>query len=497
MKQQIQIDITDLETRVAVLEDGRLLDLHIERSNQQTLVGNIYKGKVVRVLPGMQAAFVDIGLQRTGFLHVRDLVGSSTLVSRRDQAKALSIDELLHEGQFLVVQVSKDPINEKGARLSTDISIASRNLVYLPRATQLAMSKKIKKEFAIERITQLVERWIQQNQSADMNGNYIVRTQAEDLSDHQLLNDLRYLKAAWQQFQNRVKTADIGKPLHTDLSLLLRSLRDEVDANTQSVLINCPIAFGQAQQFTHSYLPDIADVISLYQNEEPLFSLNEVESQIQLALAPTVSLPSGGNLVIEQTEAMVTVDVNSGSNTGSYSGEQKELNVAYLTNLEASIEIARQSRLRNLAGIIVIDFIDMQKIRHKKEVLSSLQAALEKDSVPVDMGEMSGLGLVEFTRKRTLQSWQQVTCEPCSTCAGQGWVKSAETVCHEIFREVVNATAKVAPKALTVIAAPTVVERLGESKRAYLEKLQVSLRCSIQLVSEPHYLPSQFDVAFT
>jgi ribonuclease G len=432
--EEILINVTPQETRVAITAAGVVQELLIERSASRGLVGNIYAGRVARVLPGMQSAFVDIGLERAAFLHVADIW----------ERKNTPIEQTLAEGQPLLVQVVKDPIGSKGARLSTQVSIAGRLLVYLPQDPHIGISQKIEDENGRaalrERLKELV--------APDEKGGFILRTLAGSASEDELRSDLAYLKQLWKAIHERSLGAEPPKLLYQDLSLAQRVLRDMVSGQTARVVIDSRENFQKLSAFAGGYMPQVRERLEHYTGERPLFDLYNIEPEIERALSRRVDLTSGGTLVIDQTEAMTTIDVN----TGGFVGSRNFDDTVFKTNLEAAQAIARQLRLRNLGGIIIVDFIDMESAEHRSAVLDELRRAIARDRTRVTLNGFTALGLVELTRKRTRESLAHVLCEPCPTCDGRGEVKTAHTVCYEILREILRADRQFNPNEYRILA---------------------------------------------
>src|SRR5487761_1948662 len=399
MSDDILINVTPQETRVAVMRSGVAQELHIERSASRGLVGNIYMGKVARVLPGMQSAFVEIGLERAAFLHVADIWEERQNGhggAESGKAPQRPIEKILAEGQPLLVQVVKDPIGTKGARLSTQISIAGRMLVHLPQDAHIGISQRIEDESGR---AQLLER-VKQILPADEKGGFIIRTMAESASDAELMNDLQYLRKLWQDLREKSLSAAAPSLLYQDLSLAQRVLRDFVNDDTSSILIDSRENFLRLQAFARDYMQNVLVRLDHYTGERPLFDLYGVEDEIERALARRVDLKSGGYLIIDQTEAMTTIDVN----TGGFVGVRNFDDTIFKTNLEAAQAIARQLRLRNLGGIIIADFIDMENEEHRAAVLTEFRKALARDRTRMTASDFTSLGLIEITRKRTREA---------------------------------------------------------------------------------------------
>ena len=494
MSEELLVNVTPRETRVAVVENGMLQELHIERGSQRGVVGNIYKGKVQRVMPGMQAAFVDIGLERAAFLHANDIFRSTQLdAGESDDAPAnaplqvqIPITELLRDGAEIVVQVVKDPIGSKGARLTTQISIPSRYMVLLPRSRVLGISARIEDEGERARLKSLM------TTLAPPGGTfgYIVRTNAEGQPAEALAEDVGYLGRAWALVEQTAATAKVGSCVYEDLSLPLRAVRDLIRRDVDKVKVDSRETCERLREFAAHYMPDLAEKIEHYSGARPIFDLYGVEDEIGRALEKEVPLKSGGYLVIDQTEAMTTVDVN----TGSFLGQRNLEETVYRTNLEAAQAVARQLRLRNLGGIIIIDFIDMVDPEHRRQVLRTLEKQLARDHAKTTVYDFSPLGLVEMTRKRTVESLQRQLSEPCHECSGRGTVKTAETVTYEIFREIVRAVRQFDAARLLVIASPKVVGRITDEESNAVAELEEFLGKSIRFQADTQYLQEQFDV---
>ncbi len=497
MSEEILVNVTPRETRVAVVENGMLQELHIERGWSRGVVGNIYKGKVQRVMPGMQAAFVEIGLDRAAFLHANDI--QRPLPARGAdavdtvQGPPPPITELLREGQDVVVQVVKDPIGSKGARLTTQISIPSRYLVLLPQSPLVGVSARIEDEAERTRLKSLVAEL-----AAPHGGfGYIVRTNAEGQPAEALAEDVAYLSRAWALVERQVRERPVGSCVYEDLTLPLRAVRDLMRRDVERVKVDSRETFDRLRAFAAQYMPGTPDEgaglserIEHYSGARPIFDLYGVEDEIQRALEKEVPLKSGGYLVIDQTEAMTTVDVN----TGSFLGQRNLEETVYRTNLEAAQAVARQLRLRNLGGIIIIDFIDMHDPEHRRQVLRTLEKSLARDHARTTVYDFSPLGLVEMTRKRTVESLERQLCEPCHECGGRGMLKTPETVTYEIFREITRAVRQFEAARLLVIASPKVVARITDEESAAVAELEEFLGKSIRFQADAQYQQEQFDV---
>ena len=484
MTEDVLINITPQETRVALILQGAVQELHIERTLSRGMAGNVYLGKVVRVLPGMQSAFIDIGLERAAFLHVADIWEARPHDGHA--ATPIPIERLLYDGQAITVQVIKDPIGTKGARLSTQISIAGRMLVYLPQDSHIGISQRIENEADRELLKGKVQRLLK----ADEKGGFIIRTMAEDASDADLETDVEYLRKTWASIMQLAKTKPAPSLLYQDLSLAQRVLRDFVHDETLSIQVDSRENFVKLQEFGATYTPSVLSKLMHYTGERPLFDLYGVEDEIQRALGRRVDLKSGGYLIVDQTEAMTTIDVN----TGSYVNGRNFDDTIFKTNLEAAHAIARQLRLRNLGGIIILDFIDMENAEHKSAVLSELNKALARDRTKISVSGFSALGLVEMTRKRTRESLAHILCEPCPACGGKGQVKTARTVCYEILRELLREAKQFNPREFRILASQVVVDMFLEEESQHLAMLGDFVGKPISLQVESIYHQEQYDI---
>lgn len=481
MSEEILVNVTPPETRVAVIENGVVQEIIIERTQRKGLVGNIYKGKVCRVLPGMQAAFVDIGLERAAFLHASDISNGDSFNSDSD------INTLVREGAEVIVQVVKDPLGTKGARLTTHISIPSRYLVFMPELANIGVSQKIEDETERNRLRDIVTGFVG---DLSLSGNFIIRTAAEGVDEETLKSDIRFLTRLWHAIQDRLQTSPVRQLIHEDLPLYLRSLRDLITADVERLRIDSRESWQKLTQFAEKLIPDSPVKIEYYPGERPIFDLYGVEDEIQKALERKVVLKSGGYLIIDQTEAMTTIDVN----TGAFVGHRNQEETIFKTNMEAAQAICRQLRLRNLGGIIIIDFIDMVEEEHKRQVLRALEKCLAHDHVKTHITEVSSLGLVEMTRKRTRESLEHILCEPCPCCGGRGSLKTAETTCYEIFREILREARQFDVESLLVLASQEVVDRLLDEESAALAELGSFIGKNIRLQAESLYSQEHYDV---
>jgi ribonuclease G len=496
MSLEILVNAAPRETRAALLENGALQELFIERASRRGLVSNLYKGRVSRVLPGMQAAFLEIGLARTAFLHVADILGpppdpGNDANEQREAPGETDIRTLVREGDELLVQVVKDPLGTKGARLSTHVSLPSRYLVFMPRSSRVGVSSRIESETERNRLRELVSTLAEEGLSnGGTKGGYIVRTAAMGAPLEALHADMLFLQRLWAHVRELSLKTQAGNLVHEDLPLSTRVLRDELRPEVRRVLVDSQAEYTRMLEFTRSFMPEYADRIELYQASRPIFDLHGIEDEINRALEARVALKSGGHIVIQQTEAMTTVDVN----TGGYVGHRNLEETIFRTNLEAAVTIARQLRVRNLGGIIVLDFIDMQDADHRQSLLDALQTALAEDRAQTHIASVSPLGLVEMTRKRTRESLEHLLCSACPACQGRGFVRTAETVSHEIFRELMRQSRQFNSQELVVLAHQDVVSWLQEEESSVLAELETQVGRPIRLQAEPLYAIEHYDV---
>jgi len=500
MSEELLVNVTPQETRVAVVENGGLQELHVERSRSRGIVANIYKGKVVRVLPGMQVAFVDAGLERTAFLHAADMVPHRTPAPNasgdadHDEVAVQSaapprpdISELVSEGQEIVVQVAKDPIGSKGARLTTQLSIPSRYLVLLPGSNHRGISQRIQDVDERDRLLQVLDTALQQQ---PMQAGFIVRTAAESQHSQNFEADIEFLHRAWEQIERKIASARAGELIHADLPLSLRVIRDLARDDVERIRVDSRETYALMRQFAVDLMPQMADCIETYPGERPIFDLYSVEDEIQRALDRTVVLKSGGSLVFDQTEAMTTVDVN----TGRFVGKRNLEETLFKTNMEAAQAIARQLRLRNIGGIIIVDFIDMEDEEHRRQLMNAFERSLARDRTRCHIADMSVLGLVEITRKRTRESLERGMTETCPHCQGRGTQKTAETLCYEIFREIMREARAFEAKGYLVMASQTVIDMLLDEESTGLADLQEFIGKPIHLQVEPTQNQESYDV---
>jgi ribonuclease G len=485
MSGELLINVTPSETRVALIENGVLQEVHVERESRRGLVGNIYLGKVIRVLPGMQAAFIDINLEKAAFLHASDI--NTKLILNKGDAPADHVPDiraLVHEGQQIVVQVIKDPLGTKGARLTTDITVAARYLVLMPNADHAGISQRIEDPKERNRLKDIITPYC-----SDEHG-FIVRTAAEGADEKELKHDAEFLRRVWKKVQERKQRKQMKTPIYQDLSLAFRVLRDFVGIELERIRIDSKLTYEQLLEFTEEFVPNLTPVLECYPGERPIFDLFDVENEIQRSLHRRIELKSGGYLIIDQTEAMTTIDIN----TGGFVGHRNLEETIFNTNLEATQAIARQLRLRNLGGIIIVDFIDMNTTEHQKRVLHSLDVAMAKDNVKHSISNFSKLGLVEMTRKRTRESLEHILCGECSVCSGRGHLKTVETVCFEILREIVRVNRAYDSDKFIVYASSAVSESLINDEYHHLAELEVFIGKQIKVQTESMYNQEQFDV---
>ena len=485
MSGELLINVTPSETRIALIENGVLQEVHVERESRRGLVGNIYLGKVIRVLPGMQAAFIDINLDKAAFLHASD-INTKLIINNEDLPSdhVPDIKALVHEGQKIVVQVIKDPLGTKGARLTTDITVAARYLVLMPNADHAGISQRIENPKERNRLKDIITPYCSEEHG------FIVRTAAEGANEKELKHDAEFLRRVWKKVQERKKRQQMKTPIYQDLSLAFRVLRDFVGIELERIRIDSKLTYEQLLEFTEEFVPNLTPVLEYYPGERPIFDLFDVENEIQRSLHRRIELKSGGYLIIDQTEAMTTIDIN----TGGFVGHRNLEETIFNTNLEATQAIARQLRLRNLGGIIIVDFIDMKTTEHQKRVLHSLDLAMAKDNVKHSISNFSKLGLVEMTRKRTRESLEHILCGECFVCSGRGHLKTVETVCFEILREIVRVNRAYDSDKFIVYASSPVSESLINDEYHHLAELEVFIGKQIKVQTESMYNQEQFDV---
>jgi ribonuclease G len=515
MKNMLVVNAEGPETRVAVVEEGALAEFFVERKRDRGMVGNIYRAKVSRVLPGMQAAFVDLGpkVERAAFLYVADVLGSgderklfedasiesgddgdespegaaSRLARSRKQLAARKIDDLLKPGQYVLCQVVKDPIGLKGARVTGYISMPGRYCVYMPHVAQVGVSKRIGSDNERRRLRDIV------NEARPKGAGVIVRTAGEDAIDQELRDDVDFLAKVWSEIERREEDMNGAGLVYADLDLTLRCIRDLMREDTSELVIDDEEQYERLRKFTQAFLPRFTERVKKYDGRRPIFDHHHIEPALRLAVSRRVPLRSGGSLVIDQGEALTAIDVNTGSFTNTGSGNLEDTVTA--NNLEACEEVARQLRLRNIGGIIVIDFVDMDKEGNRRKVWDAFAKALGRDRARTNMTKISELGLVEMTRKRTRESLVQLLTEPCPTCEGAGVVKSVVTVAYEILREVRRSGPTVDNEKIEIECAPRVAEILQRQERDYLDSLEKRCQKLITVVAQKGWKPDQYRVA--
>ena len=480
MHHEILLNFTPLETRVAVVEQGILQEILIERATHRGLVGNVYLGQVVRVLPGMQACFVDIGLDRSAFLHTKDFPSSQETHER-------SIQQLVTEGQSLLVQVIKDPVGSKGARLTAEVSLPARHLVLMPFANHVGISQRIDDEATREHLKTIA---VEALKAQNLECGVIIRTAGDGQTTDDLEEDLGYLRRVWDNILKEQQTAKAPALLFEELPLTHRMIRDQIRRETDRVLIDSLETYTKLSQFASKFMPELSHLIQHYQGDRPIFDLCQIEDEIEKALSRQVELKSGAYLVVDQTEAMTTIDVNTGRFVGAHTLEQ----TVFRTNLEAAVAIGRQLRLRNLGGMVVIDFIDMDDDEHRRQVLRTLERSLDEDPVKTRVIGFNDLGLVVLTRKRSRESLSDLLQEPCPHCHGTGQMKTAETVCYEIFRAVMREYRAYSAEMTTVIAAPTVIDRLIDEESEALADLEAFIHRPIRLQVDGNFSQDRYEV---
>lgn len=505
MKEEILFSVSPQESRAAVLENGMLQELFIERASSRGLVGNIYRGKVIRVLPGMQAAFINIGRERSAFLHAAEILPiSEAEMIEENSIPVQDIRELLHDGQTITVQVIKDELGTKGARLTTHLTIPSRFLVLMPGNQHIGISQRIEDENERLRLKDIIfseREKFKINQSRNKNSpsknnlaselhGYIVRTAAEGAEFSELVADVTFLSKLWERIGERIQKAKAPSLVHEDLDLARRFVRDLAPMHVEKIRIDSELVHNKLLEFLNEFSPDLSECLELYTGERPLFDLFNVEDDIEKALERKVNLKSGGYLIIEQTEAMVTIDVN----TGAFVGYRNLEDTVFKTNLEAASALARQIRLRNLGGMIIIDFIDMKEEEHKRQVLRTLEKAIEKDRAKTQISEVSSLGLVQMTRKRNRESLEHTLCETCPTCDSRGTIKTAQTICYEILRELHRSAMAYDATKYLVLASQEVVDRMLDEETTHIAELEAMINKPVRFQAEPLYTQEQFDV---
>ncbi len=508
MALEIIINATGEETRVALLEGGEITELYIDRKRDRGIAGNIYKGKVIRVLPGMQAAFVDIGLEKAAFLYVSEVSanieeyarmmedetgearlefeGEASETAKAKKTSSVLIEDLLQEGQEIMVQVIKEPIGTKGPRVTTYTTLPGRYLVYMPTIEHIGISRRIEDEAERRRLRELI------NRLKKPGAGYIIRTVSEGVSEEEFKADIEFLELLWQNIQQKRDKLSAPSLLHTDLDIVFRVVRDLFTPKVDKLVVDSKQEYMQIKEFVDSFLPKLSSRVELYEKDEPIFDAYELEIEISRALGRKVWLKSGGYIVIDHTEALTAIDVN----TGRYVGKRNPEDTILKTNLEAVKEIAYQLRLRNIGGIIIIDFIDMLKEKNRKKVFNVLQEALSGDKARTNIQQISELGLVEMSRKRTREDLQRALCEPCAYCEGKGYLKSATTTCYEIFREIRRTAASSTSSKIMVTVNSSVANLLYDEERQGIDELENRYKKKIVIKADPNLHQEQYDIVF-
>lgn len=530
MANQLIVNVTMGETRIARLENSVVAELYIARTRGESgILGNIYKGKVVRVLPGMQAAFVDIGLERTGFLHVSDALPSSAFEGgsfppaladddeaegegteaggegeaeggetaegtgrprgqrRRRTPRDVQIQDVIKEGQEILVQVIKEAIGTKGARLTSYFSLPGRYLVYMPTVDQVGVSRRLGDDKERRRLRDLIHKY------KPKGSGFIVRTAAEGVSAREIKSDIQYLMKIGEEIDGRASQAKAPALVHAELDVILRVVRDLFTEDVDRLIIDSEAEHQRIRDFVDTFMPRLKEHVEFYTDAEPIFDHFAIEVEINRAMGQKVWLKSGGYIIVEQTEALTAIDVN----TGRFVGRRNVEDTILKTNLEAVREIVYQLRLRNIGGIIILDFIDMEKAANRNKVYQALKDALRHDRAKTTITKISELGLVEMTRKRTREDLRRLLGIPCPYCEGKGFLKGAPTVCYEIFREIAREALQSKEKQLTVLASPSVANLLFDEERAALEHLEKRIAKRIHVTAVPEFHLEQFEVSDT
>lgn len=507
MAGEIVMNITDRETRLALVEDGQVAEIHIERRGERGIVGNIYKGRVIKVLPGMQAAFVDIGLPRAAFLYVGDIHPHNQDLNfvaadeeeeeseqQNDQIPEVMHDEiyeftpiedLLEEGQDILVQISKEPLGSKGARITSQISLPGRHLVFMPTVDHIGISRRIENEQERQRLKEIIG-YIKPSCCG-----VIVRTVSENETSEKLQADLGFLQGTWRRILEKEISMRAPSLIYEDLDLGLRGVRDLFTEDVTRLIVDSQEYYQRILEFMDTFMPSMKSCVELYEGDEPVFEKFGIEMELNKALGRKIWLKSGGYINIDFTEALVAIDVN----TGRYVGKRNLQETILKTNLEAAKEIAYQLRLRNIGGIIIVDFIDMDRAPDREKVTTALQEALRKDKQKTNILKISELGLVQMTRKRTRENLTRTLCEQCPHCEGKGFVKSLTTVSYEVLRAILSEMSDSAASCIRVTAHPEVVKLLFEQESAQLEQMQKQYNTKIELTQDPHLSQEQYEVA--
>lgn len=517
MSSELIINADFYETRVALLENGQVAELYVERRSDRGIGGNMYKGRVVRVLPGMQAAFVDINMEKAAFLYVSDIhhpagdieqlllttdagngeesscVEETAEPIEREVDDALDfqksysdvpIEDRLQESQEILVQVAKEPIGHKGPRVTTHITVPGRHLVFMPTMDHVGVSRRIENEKERKRLRDIM------CTMKPPRCGFIVRTAAEGAEAEKLQAEVDFLLKLWQNIQRRYENAPVPSLVYQELDITLRAVRDLFTKEVDRLVIDSESEYRKVLNFIETFLPSLENSVELYEGDEPIFDHYGVEMEVQRALSKKIWLKSGGYIVIEMTEALTAIDVN----TGRYVGKRNLEETILKTNLEAVKEIAYQLRLRNIGGIIIIDFIDMEKENNREKVCNSLKEAMRRDKSKTNILQMSDLGLIQMTRKRTRESIGQVLCEPCSYCDGEGYLKSKQTVCYEILREMQREREELFGKNVQVVVHPEVAARFYDEERSPLERMEERLQARILVKADPAFHQEQYEI---
>ena len=489
---EIFLNINSYEQRIAIKENNSLKEIFIERDNQKRIVGNIYKGKIIKVLPGMQAAFVDIGLEKAGFLHLSEVLplerefGEANENFKLKKMNKEDINKWLRAGQEILVQVVKESIGNKGVKLTSHLSVSSRFLVFLPDLDHIGISLKISSEEEKERLLNT----IQQITTSENPRGYILRTAAEGASAEELEKDIKFLNNLWQDILDISSTFIKPGVVYEDFNIIIKTINIFANDNPSRILVDNLDTYKEICQFADKYIPGLRDKVELYQKDN-IFEEFDIDNEINKALEKNVYLKSGGYLIIEQTEAMITIDINTGSFTGTKNLEE----TIFKTNLEATKEIAKHLRLRNLGGIIIIDFIDMMDETHKEQVLSALKSYLKHDKAKNTISDISELGLVEMTRKRVYESLSRTLCQPCGHCKGKGSIKTLQTICYDIFREIKSESTNYSNyNGFMLISSQEIIDYIEKEESIWLAELELDIDKSILLKAESNHIYNQYDI---
>jgi ribonuclease G len=498
MSSEIIVNAGREETRVALLENSLVTEIYIDRKKDRGIAGNVYKGRIMKVLPGMQAAFIDIGLEKSAFLYVGDVFDSSSeytplmedegleleVEPKRKRAHANQIEDLLQEGQEILVQVSKEPISTKGARVTTYISIPGRYLVMMPGVNHIGVSRRIENGEERKRLREIVSRL------RKPNTGYIIRTASQGRSEDDFVADIEFLSRLWDNVQKKKERASAPALLHNELDLVFRVIRDVFTRDVDKMVIDSPDEYQRVREFVDSYIPQLGRRVKPYDGDDPIFDHYGVEIEISRALGRKVWLKSGGYIIVDQTEALAAIDVN----TGRYVGKRTLEDTILKTNIEAVREIAYQLRLRNMGGIIILDFIDMEREDNRRKVYSALQEALANDKAKTTISHISPIGLIEMTRKRIRESLGRTLCEPCPYCDGRGYIKSSRTVCYEVLRELRRAFTSAEEKKALVTVNSMVADMLYDEERQGVEELEKEFQKKIVIKADPNLHQEQYEV---